>query len=45
MFEDPTIEAIALHLLQIELEGNDDDDMAALLAEIEGMSDEDLDNL
>ena len=45
MFEDPTIEAIALHLLQVELEGTDDDDMAALLAEIEGMSDEDLDNL
>ncbi|OUS31219.1 hypothetical protein A9Q99_04270 [Gammaproteobacteria bacterium 45_16_T64] len=45
LFEDPTIEAIALHLLQAELEGTDDDDMAALLAEIEGLSDEDLDNL
>ena len=38
MFEDPTIEAIALHLLQIEIEGSDDD-LAALLAEFEDMPD------
>ncbi len=44
LFEEPTIEAIALHLLQAELEGADDD-MAALLDEIEGLSEEDLKNL
>lgn len=45
LFEEPTIENLALHLLQAELENSDDGDMADLLAEIEGMSDEDLKNL
>ncbi|CBL45095.1 Non-ribosomal peptide synthetase modules and related proteins [gamma proteobacterium HdN1] len=45
LFEEPTIENLALQLLQAELENSDDSDMADLLAEIEGMSDEDLKNL
>lgn len=45
IFEDPTIEAIALNLLGAEFEGADADEMAALLSEIEGLSEEDLKNL
>ena len=45
LFEEPTIENIALHLLQAELESTDDMEMADLLAEIEGLSEEDLKNL
>lgn len=45
LFEEPTIENIALHLLQTELAGADDLEMAELLAEIEGLSEEDLKNL
>ena len=42
LFEEPTIENIALHLLQAELSSADDLEMADLLAEIEGLSEEDL---
>ena len=45
LFEEPTIENIALHLLQAELAGTDEMEMAELLAEIEGLSEEDLKNL
>ena len=45
LFEEPTIENIALHLLQAELSSADDLEMADLLAEIEGLSEEDLKNL
>ncbi len=45
LFDVPTIENIALHLLQAELESADDLEMAELLAEIEGLSEEDLKNL
>ncbi|RLT97984.1 non-ribosomal peptide synthetase [Ketobacter sp.] len=45
LFEEPTIENIALHLLQAELASADDLEMADLLAEIEGLSEEDLKNL
>jgi len=45
LFEEPTIENIALHLLQAELASADDLEMADLLAEIEGLSEEDLRNL
>jgi amino acid adenylation domain-containing protein len=45
LFEEPTIENLALHLLQAELANSDDGDMADLLAEIEGMSEDDLRNL
>lgn len=45
LFEEPTIENIALHLLQAELAGTDELEMAELLAEIEGLSEEDLRNL
>jgi amino acid adenylation domain-containing protein len=45
LFDEPTIENIALHLLQAELASADDLEMADLLAEIEGLSEEDLKNL
>ena len=45
LFEEPTIENIALHLLQAELESAEDMEMADLLAEIEGLSEDDLKNL
>ena len=45
LFEEPTIENIALHLLQAELASADDLEMADLLAEIEGLSEDDLKNL
>ncbi|MCG8317534.1 MAG: amino acid adenylation domain-containing protein [Pseudomonadales bacterium] len=45
LFEDPTVEGIALHLLEAELGGADEDDLAAMLAEIEGLSADDLENL
>ena len=45
LFEDPTVEGIALHLLEAELGGADEDDLAAMLAEIEGLSADDLEGL
>ena len=42
LFEDPTVEGIALHLLEAELGGTDDEDLAAMLAELE---DDDLKDL
>ncbi|MCG8672139.1 MAG: amino acid adenylation domain-containing protein, partial [Pseudomonadales bacterium] len=45
LFEDPTVEGVALHLLEAELGGADDEDLAAMLAEIEGLSDDDLKDL
>ena len=41
LFEDPTVEGIALHLLEAELGGADDDELAAMLAELENDSDDD----
>jgi len=37
LFDQPTIENIALHIVEAEVEGLDDDEMAALLAEIENL--------
>jgi hypothetical protein len=45
MFQDPTVEAMALHVLEAELAMADDEDMAALLSEIEGLSEDDLNDL
>jgi len=45
LFEDPTIENIALNLLHAELESADDLELAELLGEIEGLTEEDLKNL
>ena len=45
LFEEPTVENIALHLLQAELESAGDIEMSELLAEIEGLSEDDLKNL
>ncbi|MDX1695323.1 MAG: amino acid adenylation domain-containing protein, partial [Ketobacteraceae bacterium] len=41
LFEDPTVEGIALHLLEAELGGTDDDELAAMLAELENEPDND----
>ena len=45
LFEEPTIENVALHLLQAEIASADDLEMSELLAEIEGLSEEDLRNI
>jgi acyl carrier protein len=42
LFEDPTVEGIALHLLEAELGGTDDDELAAMLAELENDPDSGL---
>ena len=45
LFEDPTVEGIALHLLEAELGETDDDELAAMLAALEDESDEDPEEL